>query len=56
MQHDIDGKILPLIRVKEEIPSNNVIFGSGSFSTGRFQIEQFEKVKSYVDHPPVEIG
>ncbi|MHA1716165.1 MAG: hypothetical protein ACTSXP_11025 [Promethearchaeota archaeon] len=45
--------IEPLIPVEEGADATNLIFGSGSFSTGRFQVEQFKKVSIYTDRPPV---
>ncbi len=53
LSSDIDSEIVPLISFKEGIPINNLIFGSGSFSTGNFQLEQFERVKTYTKNLPV---
>ncbi|MFX0101333.1 MAG: hypothetical protein ACFFCS_17295 [Candidatus Hodarchaeota archaeon] len=50
---DIGSKIVPLIPVKEERPITNLIFGSGSFSTGSFQAAQYGVVKGYASKPPV---
>ena len=53
MQIDLNCKILPLVPVSDDRPITNLIFGSGSFSTGKFQVEQYEKVKKYCENPPV---
>ncbi|HME54791.1 MAG TPA: hypothetical protein VKM55_21480 [Candidatus Lokiarchaeia archaeon] len=50
---DIGSRILPLVNVQKNRPITNVIFGSGGFSTGAFQAEQFRKVKKYTTELPV---
>jgi hypothetical protein len=50
---DLDTKILPVIPVQENQPVTNLIFGSGGFSTGEFQVQQYELVNQYTDNPPV---
>ncbi|MHA1584052.1 MAG: hypothetical protein ACTSVU_06835 [Promethearchaeota archaeon] len=51
MSRDLDTKIVPLIPVSEDHPVSNIIFGSGSFSTGKFQVEQYQRVLSYIPDP-----
>ncbi|MHA1475483.1 MAG: hypothetical protein ACTSPA_02095 [Promethearchaeota archaeon] len=53
MSRDLDCKILPLVQVNEDRPITNLIFGSGSFTTGKFQAEQYNVVKSYCSEPPI---
>ncbi len=53
MKHDLGSDIVPLIPVHENRPATNLIFGSGSFSTGGFQAQQFAEVKDYLENPPV---
>jgi hypothetical protein len=53
LQDEIGSKINPLIKVDENRPVTNLIFGSGSFSTGDFQATQYKRVKSYLNNPPV---
>ncbi len=50
---DLGTKIAPLIPVPEDRPVTNLIFGSGSFTTGDFQASQYEYVKGYAPKPPV---
>jgi len=50
---DLGTRISPLVPVREDHPVTNLIFGSGSFTTGDFQAAQYEYVKSYVSRPPV---
>lgn len=52
---NLDCKISPLIPLRDELPPSNVIFGSGSFSTGKFQVEQFNRVKQYASTIPVNL-
>jgi len=47
------SRIRPLIPIKPDHPITNLIFGSGSFSTGEFQVAQYKKVESYLDTPPI---
>jgi hypothetical protein len=49
----LGSRIKPLVPVSQDRPVTNLIFGSGSFSTGRFQAEQYQKVKSYLSKPPI---
>ena len=53
ISRDLDCKILPLVKVNEDRPLTNLIFGSGSFTTGKFQAEQYNVVKSYCSEPPI---
>ena len=53
LSSDLDTKIVPLIPVPEDRPVTNLIFGSGSFTTGDFQASQYEYVKGYAPKPPV---
>ncbi|MFW9827115.1 MAG: hypothetical protein ACFFEY_05775 [Candidatus Thorarchaeota archaeon] len=53
IQSEIGSNINPLIKAHEEYPITNLIFGSGSFSTGEFQASQYKRVKSYLEKPPV---
>jgi len=50
---DLGTKISPLVPAREDHPVTNLIFGSGSFTTGDFQAAQYEYVKSYVPRLPV---
>ena len=50
---EIGSRIVPLVNTGERRPITNVIFGSGGFSTGAFQAEQYREVKKYTDEPPV---
>jgi hypothetical protein len=50
---DIDSKIVPLVPVVGDRPVTNLIFGSGGFSTGDFQAQQYEEVKSYAEAAPI---
>ncbi len=52
---DLGCSIIPLVSLDEKRPVNNLIFGSGSFSTGKFQAEQYEEVKCYTDNQPVRL-
>lgn len=53
LRDEIESKVTPLIKVYEDRPVTNLIFGSGSFSTGEFQAAQYKKVTSYLDKSPV---
>ena len=53
LQIELNCKISPLVPVNEENSVTNLIFGSGSFSTGEFQVKQFNKTKQYATKPPV---
>ena len=53
LSHDIGSEIIPLVPVRDEKPATNLIFGSGSFSTGKFQIEQYQTFKKIIDAPPI---
>lgn len=53
LKNEIGSKINPLIKVHEDHSVTNLIFGSGSFSTGDFQAAQYKKVKSYLNKPPI---
>ncbi len=53
---EIDSEIVPLISCYDNHISSNLIFGSGSFSTGEFQIQQYNIVKSYTDTPPMALN
>lgn len=53
LQIDLECKISPLVPVKEENLVTNLIFGSGSFTTGEFQAKQYNRVKQYAFKPPV---
>ena len=55
LSSNMDCKIIPLIPVSEDRPITNLIFGSGSFSTGEFQIQQFNKVRHNIPNPPVTL-
>ena len=55
MSGDLDCSIVPLISMEENRSVSNLIFGSGSFSTGEFQAKQYEKVKSYTSNSPIEL-
>ncbi len=55
LKDEIGSKINPLIRVNENRPVTNLIFGSGSFSTGEFQAAQYKRVKGYLDNPPIAL-
>ena len=55
LKDEIGSKINPLIRVNEDRPVTNLIFGSGSFSTGEFQAAQYKRVKGYLDKPPIDL-
>ena len=50
---NIGSQIKPLVPASQDRPVTNLIFGSGSFSTGKFQAQQYQKVKSYLDKPPI---
>jgi hypothetical protein len=50
---NIGSTIKPLVPASKDHPVTNLIFGSGSFSTGKFQAQQYEKVRSYLDKPPI---
>jgi hypothetical protein len=54
-QNMIGSNIIPLIKAHEDFPVTNLIFGSGSFSTGEFQASQYKRVKSYLKKPPVSL-
>jgi hypothetical protein len=51
--NDLDCSFRPLVQVHEDRPVTNLIFGSGGFSTGEFQAEQYEYVRTYTSMPPV---
>lgn len=53
MKQDLGCNIIPLIPVSEERPTTDLIFGSGSFSTGEYQIKQYQRVKEYATNVPV---
>jgi len=55
LEEEIGNKIVPLIKVYEDRPVTNLIFGSGSFSTGEFQASQYKKVKSYLKNNPLTL-
>ena len=46
----------PLVPVENGRPVSCVIFGSGGFSTGAFQADQFFTIKQHVGCPPVELA
>lgn len=52
---NMDCKIVPLIPIDEDRPIYNTIFGSGSFSTGKFQIEQYLKIQKIISEPPIQL-
>ncbi|MHA1776489.1 MAG: hypothetical protein ACTSWC_06915 [Promethearchaeota archaeon] len=52
---NMDCNIVPLISIDEDSPISNLIFGSGSFSTGKFQIEQYLKIQQLIPNPPVQL-
>jgi hypothetical protein len=52
---DLECKFRPLVPASENRPVTNLIFGSGGFSTGEFQAEQYTQVMTYTDHPPVKL-
>ena len=47
-------KIKPLVPVPEDRPVTNLIFGSGSFSTGNYQAEKYNLFYQ-LDNPPVKL-
>jgi hypothetical protein len=49
-------RIIPWINIDETRPITNLIFGSGSFSTGEFQAEQYNLVHSYATKPPMKLS
>jgi len=53
--NEIGSKIKPIITVYEDRPVTNLIFGSGSFSTGDFQAAQYKEVNDYLDNPPITL-
>lgn len=53
LSSDLGTKIAPLIPVPDDRPVTNLIFGSGSFTTGDFQVSQYEYVKGYAPKPPM---
>ncbi|MHA1727630.1 MAG: hypothetical protein ACTSWY_02730 [Promethearchaeota archaeon] len=55
MKTELGCDIIPLVPVEESSQISNLIFGSGNFSTGEFQIKQYEKVREYVTKPPVSL-
>ena len=55
LKHDVGCDIVPLIPSQEDRLMSNVIFGSGSFSTGYFQAQQYAKVKQYAPVPPMNL-
>jgi hypothetical protein len=55
LEDEIGSKIHPLIKVYENRPVTNLIFGSGSFSTGEFQARQYEKVSKYLKNTPITL-
>lgn len=50
---NIGSRIEPLVPVAVDRPVTDVIFGSGGFSTGAFQVAQFKAVERYAKKPPV---
>ncbi|MFX1255645.1 MAG: hypothetical protein ACFFCZ_28840 [Promethearchaeota archaeon] len=50
---DLGIKIHPLVPVTNDSSINNLIFGSGGFSTAEFQVAQYFIVKNYAPKPPV---
>ncbi|MHA1744989.1 MAG: hypothetical protein ACTSWW_03250 [Promethearchaeota archaeon] len=55
LKHDVGCNIVPLIPSQEDQAMSNVIFGSGSFSTGNFQAQQYATVKKYAPVPPMNL-
>ncbi|TFG13509.1 MAG: hypothetical protein EU531_09755 [Promethearchaeota archaeon] len=55
LEEEIGCKVVPLIKVYEDRPVTNLIFGSGSFSTGEFQASQYKKVRSYLRNNPITL-
>ncbi|MHA1791320.1 MAG: hypothetical protein ACTSVI_01665 [Promethearchaeota archaeon] len=55
ISENIGVKINPLIPVEDDRQVTNLIFGSGGFSTGRFQALQYQRVKETIDNPPVRL-
>lgn len=53
MKEEMNSKILPFVPVKEKGSGGNLIFGSGTFSTGEFQIKQY--LEMLCSHPPIKI-
>ncbi|MEX2683741.1 MAG: hypothetical protein Q6373_019355 [Candidatus Sigynarchaeota archaeon] len=53
---NIGSRIVPLVPVRENQAVTDVIFGSGSFSTGAFQAAQFKVVEQYAKHSPVKLA
>ncbi|MBN2149951.1 MAG: hypothetical protein JW839_00765, partial [Candidatus Lokiarchaeota archaeon] len=53
---EIGSRIVPLVPAREGRPLADVIFGSGSFSTGAFQALQFKVVGQYAKHLPVVLA
>ncbi len=49
----LGSRIVPLVPVEAGRPVTNLIFGSGGFSTGEYQAEQYRVVASYTKAPPV---
>jgi len=56
LKHDVGCNIVPLIPTHDDRSMSNVIFGSGNFSTGDFQAQQYAKVKKYADIPPINLN
>lgn len=52
---DLGTRIKPLAPVHEDRPITDLIFGSGKFSTGEFQVAQFRAVSEYTPSPPVSL-
>jgi hypothetical protein len=46
-------RMRPLVPIEEDRQATDLIFGSGSFTTGEFQAAQFRAVAKYAAKPPV---
>ncbi len=55
MKYDANSSIVPLVNLPDERRPTNLIFGSGSFSTGDFQAEQYEEIAKIVEKPPIKL-
>ena len=53
LTNSTNGGFTPLILVHDNEPVSDLIFGSGTFSTGDFQATQYREVAQYTDRPPV---
>lgn len=51
----LGAKIRPLVPVSDERHVTNLIFGSGSFTTGAFEAAQYQAVARYAPDPPVAL-